>query len=1735
MYRDPQHKQSWWKNREIVRDYGDVVVRVHRSMRQQVQYVASICADIADRWFYRATWLQRGITAVVIGGVIVGLGVELSDSYATIADLSATECYGDWINPEFATGLGDGKGAVSDVASSTITCIEFEQPDISLGTPEWMVVELAYRIVEPQKLQQPELDETENESDEAAEQSEDEDADDEVIEDELVEFIDEIVVDEVATTTEGVATSSDDELVPTPAEIIATSSEEEVVEEEFELARSTSTEETEADSDEESMPEEELEEMVVEEEVEEVVEPETDEEIAVEEPVAWFRDLFTPLIAFAEDDQPVVLAHVEYSLDGAMWQELGVIFKSDTDSISFSLPILTEDQLNNISLRLIRTDAAHEYKVFLDSILLSVEYAEVVNTALETIAPEQSRSIIRVKQGRDMHPIKHFEKEERAEFVFVLPQVPQQARPSPVHQHTHQAAPVVTEVYEEPEETNEIEIVEEIIEEVEIVDDTQVDVSESTTSPDTNVSLLQSIFGPIPQAHAQSALEMKIVSKQLVDPSGTSHDDLVFVTGNRNTLDVSVDQPDSSFMPGAYLLSLEVEYGSIIYELEQEFYWGVLVINSDKAIYQKGDTAYVQMAALTAGGDARCDANLTLEVTSPAGIRTFYDTADESLQLSGICNGNNVTDTPDYFVYVDMNKIGSYTFELIDNETGYTTQTGREVVAATPVTLTREGATRINPFKSVYTMTLTISSETAFTGSLTEYIPEDFDVIFAGNGDVDGQSITWDVDIPAGKEVIKKYTYQAPKVSPYIYELGPAELRARNSILSQVLGKANTNITEAHAWELASDAGENFIAFWDGATIPSGWTCLSCGGGENQFADKMIRGAASYDAVGGGTSFLDHTPTLVSIANSADPGNNARNGGSTINVASGVHSHALAFANVVALDPYPLYRTLKVIRYDTEGDPASLPTGIIVPFDASVPTGWTRYSSQDGYYIYASSTAGATGGSNTHSHGFLYTLGTPDTTTNQRTGSGLNAGRNNHSGTDGGDAATDTQSNEPPHIDVVLGKLNATSSPVNGMIAMWDAAPPTGWDSVSGSGQPFNGQFIHGAATYNGTSAGSTSHSHANVVDTSGTGATTVISSGTNGSAADPNHTHVVTFSISTDSHVPPYIDVVFAKRNVPDYPIASAVSIESGAASVTLTEGTTTSIDCVGTVTDSDGFADIATTTAYLMKTGTASSTADSNDTKYTLSGDSECVPSGGSGNSETYTCSFDVQFYAEAGSWTCEMWPEDGGQLGSSASDTITINELLALSVSNAIDYGTLSGGQDTGSTNATTTITNTGNVEIYSEIGGDNMVSGANSISYAQQKYSLSGFTYSSGGTVLAPSSTPDEVQLNLPKPTAATSTVTDEVYWGIAIPGLQPSGAYTGQNYFIAVSSFLPIRYLFAGTNVNFSILESGASSSIAAATVGGLSKSSRVLVRTSTGDLYASIPGSSVCEIWKSTNDGDSWTEQDTSNSPTCETTLHSPSIAIDSNDDIHMIYRNGGDIRYLLFDTGTDTFGTSELAANEPNDIPDYALTIDSNDIPHIAYMDDLASISAQVNVKYKNRVSGSWSSFTVQTYNSEFVYLLGSISITMNEDNIPEIAHVYSSALRAHVADQNNPSSFTSHTVDSGVGVSIPSIVVDGNGDTWIAYVDENGASDYVTLAHHPDASAWTSGWTTTNNTNTVGGSKLSAAVAGSTIYVMYEDDNDDVVYDTYNGSSWGGEVVEQAGLYLAPLLHWQYYNTNY
>ena len=276
--------------------------------------------------------------------------------------------------------------------------------------------------------------------------------------------------------------------------------------------------------------------------------------------------------------------------------------------------------------------------------------------------------------------------------------------------------------------------------------------------------------------------------------------------GGKQSFEIKLQKPERKFRPGKWRMEIEMETKEAVFVAEQEFTWGVLAINVNKSIYLPNETAYLQMAALDDNGHTICGARLRLQILNPKSEILNLSTEDGTIQYSGECGADNVTDVPDYFAYYELPKatqretdakqgretpkdslrdptgqadakpeqVGIYQMKLINLDNGYEIEDSFEVRESVPFEVERVGPTRIYP-PATYEMKFKIKANQDFVGEVIEYVPESFDIIPDSSFQILDSKIIWQVDWKAGETYELKYQFDAPDISPYLYLLGPLE------------------------------------------------------------------------------------------------------------------------------------------------------------------------------------------------------------------------------------------------------------------------------------------------------------------------------------------------------------------------------------------------------------------------------------------------------------------------------------------------------------------------------------------------------------------------------------------------------------------------------------------------------------------------------------------------------------------------------------------------------------------------------------------------------------------------------------------------------------------------------------------------------------------------------------------------------------------------------------------------
>ncbi len=259
---------------------------------------------------------------------------------------------------------------------------------------------------------------------------------------------------------------------------------------------------------------------------------------------------------------------------------------------------------------------------------------------------------------------------------------------------------------------------------------------------------------------------------------------------------------DTKFKPGLYKIILKVEENGKMQTFEQDFTWGVLAINVNKSIYLPGEEAYLQMGVLRDNGHTVCDANLVLSIKYPSNSagrqvssdETILSTEDGTILYSGECNGNNVTDVPDYFAYYTTGEAGVYEMKLTNLDNGYEITDSFEVRDSVPFDIERIGPSRIYP-PADYEMVLKIKVNEDFIGFIQEKVPalfviteQELKIKNLETGEVEiyesqfidqdesenNKLLRWyDIDLKQNDELEIRYTFDAPDVSPDLHLLGP--------------------------------------------------------------------------------------------------------------------------------------------------------------------------------------------------------------------------------------------------------------------------------------------------------------------------------------------------------------------------------------------------------------------------------------------------------------------------------------------------------------------------------------------------------------------------------------------------------------------------------------------------------------------------------------------------------------------------------------------------------------------------------------------------------------------------------------------------------------------------------------------------------------------------------------------------------------------------------------------------
>lgn len=379
-----------------------------------------------------------------------------------------------------------------------------------------------------------------------------------------------------------------------------------------------------------------------------------------------------------------------------------------------------------------------------------------------------------------------------------------------------------------------------------------------------NTSFIGSVFAqsaPVVKAKFERANDSKTELKAKITRQG-------------QTYSIAFD-PSAGFTGGKYILSATIQDGGAHREFTQDFTWGVLALNPDKVTYSPGKTSNISIGVLDENGGVICDADLWLTITKPDGTKELKTTDNGSIETTTQCHSKEESIVPDYQTSLKLGSEGTYGLDLKAKTRNGTYEIKDYIKVSSNIAfdIKRQSATRLYP-KNTYPMTINITANQDYKGTVSETVPQDFAIIKTKQDQkttdyaakitekTTYRLIQWQADWKKGQNYTLSYVYQGPRISPQFYLIG--NLTLNSSIINH---QSSIIYEEGRFWELANDdtqvvinASNPISCGANCATIPSDWTSTNHievvgAGGTGATASASLGGAGGG---GGGYARLNN-------------------------------------------------------------------------------------------------------------------------------------------------------------------------------------------------------------------------------------------------------------------------------------------------------------------------------------------------------------------------------------------------------------------------------------------------------------------------------------------------------------------------------------------------------------------------------------------------------------------------------------------------------------------------------------------------------------------------------------------------------------------------------------------------------------------------------------------------------------------------------------------------------------
>ena len=173
--------------------------------------------------------------------------------------------------------------------------------------------------------------------------------------------------------------------------------------------------------------------------------------------------------------------------------------------------------------------------------------------------------------------------------------------------------------------------------------------------------------------------------------------------------------------------------------------------------------------------------------------------------------------------------------------------------------------------------------------------------------------------------------------------------------------------------------------------------------------------------------------------------------------------------------------------------------------------------------------------------------------------------------------------------------------------------------------------------------------------------------------------------------------------------PVINLLTLDDGIApsgEIMLNAGSTRFVNCSVIATDPDGLANLINATGTFYYYLNKSNDLDNNNTHYT---NSLCPLVSNTSINKTFECDFNVWYYANNGTWNCNVTVTNNYSISSSSNISNLVQSLYAVNVTDGIEFANAQAGFS--SNNITVNITNFGNLPVNVTLQGYALVVGDN----------------------------------------------------------------------------------------------------------------------------------------------------------------------------------------------------------------------------------------------------------------------------------------------------------------------------------------------------------------------------------------------------------------------------------------